>query len=113
MVKTSDKFPLNLKVWSKDLQKYFENGDSVRVISGLHAGGSGVVTALTDKVAVVSMDGTKTELKILISNLKCKGDDMEHIKLQDLISKSLDQVRYLAGDLIKYDAGAHEISGLK
>jgi hypothetical protein len=99
-----------LKVWSKDLQKYFETGDNVRVISGTHTGGSGIITALKDKVAVVSMDGTKAEFKILIGNLKCKGDDMEHIKMQDFISKSLDKVRYIAGDLIKYDSGALEIS---
>jgi transcription antitermination factor NusG len=57
-------------VQTKHLQKFFEQGESVRIIAGLHAGGSGTITnVITDKYAVVSMDGTKAELRILLANL--------------------------------------------
>jgi transcription antitermination factor NusG len=46
MIRSLDKIPLDLKVWTKDLQKYFEEGEMVRVISGLHAGGVGLLTAI-------------------------------------------------------------------
>ena len=84
-VKTNDKVPLNLKVWSKDLQKYFETGESVMIISGLHSGGAGIITSIDEKHALVSMEGTKSELKILLSNLKVKGDDLDYVKLKDYI----------------------------
>lgn len=32
MVKTEDKVPVEIKVWTKDLQKYFDEGESVRVV---------------------------------------------------------------------------------
>jgi preprotein translocase subunit YajC len=85
MIRTFDKVPIKIQVQTKDLQKYFENGESVRVISGFHAGGSGIITQISDKFAVVSMDGTKQELKILLANLKSKRDEMEHLKFDDFI----------------------------
>ena len=110
LVKTSEKVPLELKVWVKDLKKYFELGESVRVMSGVHAGNTGIVTAISDKHAFVSMEGTKSELKILLSNLKIKKEDMENVKLQDVINKTQAQMRYMAGDLITYDS--HQTLGL-
>lgn len=87
-VKTLEKLPLDLKVNVKDCQKHFENGESVRVISGTHIGGSGIITQMTDKLATISMDGTKSELKILLANLKSKKDEMEHVKLDDFVTRA-------------------------
>lgn len=70
MVKTSCKTPLDLKVWVKDLQRHFDVGESVRVISGLHEGSSGIITSINDDHAHVSMEGNnQCELKILLNNL--------------------------------------------
>jgi hypothetical protein len=55
------------------------------VISGLHAGGNGMITAIQDKHAIVAMEGTNHELKILLSNLKIKRDELSYFKLDDVI----------------------------
>lgn len=75
--------PLEIMVFTKDLQKYFEVGEVVRVISGMHAGGSGTITSLNEKFAGVSMDGTQAELRIVLTNLKSKKEEMEHVKYND------------------------------
>jgi transcription elongation factor len=41
MIKTCEKVAIDLKVWTKDLMKYFETGELVRIISGNHAGVAG------------------------------------------------------------------------
>jgi transcription elongation factor len=46
LIKSSDKSGMELKAWTKDLRKYFETGENVLVISGLHSGGSGMITAI-------------------------------------------------------------------
>lgn len=46
LIKSSDKSGMELKAWTKDLKKYFETGENVLVISGLHSGGSGMITAI-------------------------------------------------------------------
>ena len=46
LIKSSDKSGMELKAWTKDLKKYFETGENVLVISGLHSGGSGLITAI-------------------------------------------------------------------
>ncbi len=88
IVKTLEKEPLTLKVWQADAMKYFEVGESVRVIAGIHSGGAGIVVALSDKHAVVAMEGTKSELKIMLSNLKAKKEQTEDVRLEDYISKT-------------------------
>jgi preprotein translocase subunit YajC len=104
LIKSSDKAQMELKVWTKDLVKYFETGENVVVISGLHAGGSGMITAIQDKHAIVAMEGTNHELKILLSNLKIKRDDLGYVKLDDFLRKSEVQALYSAGDLILYES---------
>ena len=74
--------------------KYFEQGESVRIIAGSHAGDSGIIAAITDKHAVVSMDATKAELKILLSNLKSKKEEMDNCKLNNFVQKSVLQIKY-------------------
>ena len=103
LIRTLEKVPYELKAKSSDAAKYFECGESVRVIAGLHSGGSGVILALTGGHAVVSMDSSKSELKILQSNLKLKkNDEMEHVKFEDFIKKDALDIKYLAGDMILY-----------
>lgn len=46
LIKCFDKIGMELKVWTKDLIKYFETAENVLVISGLHSGGSGTITAI-------------------------------------------------------------------
>jgi hypothetical protein len=49
------------------------------------------------------MEGTNHELKILLSNIKIKKDELDYVKLDGFIAKSKFQVPYIAGDLILYD----------
>jgi transcription elongation factor len=104
IVKSNDRVPFEVKVRAKDVLKYFETGESVRIIAGTHSGDSGIIAAINDKHAVVSMDAEKgSELKILLSNLKSKKEEMEHVKLKDYIQKSIVEIKYQAGDLILYE----------
>ena len=102
-IKSIDKTQLTIKVWTKDLQKYFESGEKVVIISGVHSGGAGTITAIQDNHAIVAMEGTNHELKILLSNIKIKRDELDYVKLDGFIAKSKFQVPYVAGDLILYD----------
>ena len=74
MMKTSEeKFPVELKVKVKDTIKYFEVGESVRIIQGAHVGEAGIIAdIIADKHAVITMEETNSELKILLSNLRSK-----------------------------------------
>jgi len=96
---------MNIKIWTKDLQKYFEKGEMVRIMSGVHAGGSGTITAILDKHAIIAMEGTRHELKILISNLKIKRDEMDNcVKTDGLVKKTVSiKVSYSAGDMILFE----------
>ncbi len=98
---------MELKIWTKDLTKYFETGENVVVISGLHAGGNGMITAIQDKHAIVAMEGTNHELKILLSNLKIKRDELTYFKLDDVLHNSQVQALYQAGDLVLYESFKH------
>lgn len=53
------------------------------------------------------MEGTNHEVKILLSNLKIKRDDLSHVKLDDYLKKSEAQDVYQAGDLILYESYRH------
>ena len=44
VIKTLDKVPFELKVKQTEIIKFFEVGESVRVISGTHSGESGIIT---------------------------------------------------------------------
>jgi hypothetical protein len=46
LVKTFGNSGLELKLWCKDIIKYFEPGEKVMVMSGLHVGGSGIITEI-------------------------------------------------------------------
>jgi hypothetical protein len=40
---TQENFPIELKVKGKDAVKYFEAGESIRIIQGAHSGESGII----------------------------------------------------------------------
>jgi transcription elongation factor len=105
MIKTIENVPIELKVKANEVEKYFETGESVRIISGTHAGDTGIIASIIDNHAVVSMDAStgSEELKILLSNLQSKKESMDHIKLRDYIQKSVLEIKYQAGDLILYN----------
>ncbi|CDW77018.1 transcription elongation factor spt5 [Stylonychia lemnae] len=107
-IQSLDKVPFQQKVKAKEVLKYFERGESVRVISGTHSGDSGIIAAIDGKHAIVTMDGgSRTEeLKILLSNLKLKKEEMEHVKLRDYIEKSIMDIKYQAGELILYNSNS-------
>ena len=70
---THDKIPIKIKVAAKELRKFFTQGESVRILQGLHAGEPGQVLEVSGEEhthALVLMDNTKAELKVLISNLR-------------------------------------------
>lgn len=50
--------------------KLFEEGQGVRIISGIHAGETGMIASIiNNKHAIVILDLSLTELKILLTNL--------------------------------------------
>lgn len=72
-VSTIEKFPIQLKVKAKEAVKYFEVGESVRIIEGVHSGAAGLITSIiNDKHAVITLEGGRGELKILLFNLRNK-----------------------------------------
>jgi len=40
---TIDKIPVRIKVHAKELHKFFDSGESVRILQGLHAGEPGII----------------------------------------------------------------------
>lgn len=79
-LKTIEKCPMQIKVKANELHKFFEIAEQVRIIQGLHAGEAGTINEITSdkKHAVVMMDNTKQSLKVQISNLCARKDDMTH-----------------------------------
>ena len=69
---TIDKIPVKIKVAAKELRKFFDSGESVRILQGLHAGEPGIVLSVSAEQthAVVLMENTKAELKVLVNNLR-------------------------------------------
>lgn len=103
-IRTEDKFPVEIKVLAEDAVKQFERGESVRVISGAHSGEVGLITdIINDKHAVITLETSNSELKILLSNIRSKNCEQEHIKQSEFVKKSSILIRYQAGDIILYD----------
>ena len=69
---TLDKVPIKIKVAAKELRKFFNTGESVRILQGVHAGEPGVVLAVSAEQthANVLMENTKADLKVLVNNLR-------------------------------------------
>ena len=68
-MRVEEKVSFEIKVKTKDVFKYFEIGESVRVIAGSHSGDCGIIASITDKHAVVQMeDDQKSELNILMKS---------------------------------------------
>ena len=117
---TEEKIPVSLKVPVSDLEKFFEVGESVRILQGIHAGEPGMITSMSleGTHANVLMEHTKSELKIILSNLRRKEEldpNCKHSLSQFLLqgkrpqAKSIQEI-YNAGDLILFDN--HQSLGL-
>lgn len=62
-----------IKVKVDELQKFFEVGESVRILQGVHAGEPGVIIEICKpdrRHARLLMEHTRAELKVLITNLR-------------------------------------------
>lgn len=115
---TEDKVPVLIKVKTEELQKFFEIGESVRVLQGIHAGEPGVVTeiCLPDrKHALILMEHTRAELKVPMTNLRKREELDPNSKFtlsQFLIENSKNAIKtgmrqvsevYNAGDMVLFD----------
>ena len=78
-INTLDKIPVKIKVAAKELRKFFAQGESVRILQGVHAFEPGQVLEVSQDHthANILMENTKAELKVLVSNLR-RDDGMAH-----------------------------------
>ena len=107
-----------IKVKGAELVKFFDIGESVRILQGVHSGEPGVVIDICQpdkKHAVVLMEHTKAELKVLITNLRKREELDPNCKFtlsQFLIENSKNEVKtgmkqvsevFNAGDMVLFD----------
>ena len=88
---TIDKIPVKIKVAAKELRKFFAQGESVRILQGVHAGEPGSVLEVSSEHthASVLMEETKAELKVLVSNLRRDdGLAQQHQSLSEFFNPS-------------------------
>jgi len=79
----------NLAIDKDLLEKYFTQGDLVRIMQGNHKGETGMVTD-TSKGIVVKMDRTQREVRVNKNVLKIKGEhDNDMSKLMELNSSAM------------------------
>lgn len=63
-----------MMVKAEDAIKIFDIGEGVRIISGAHSGEVGLIAEIqNDRHAVITLESTNSELKILLSNLRSKN----------------------------------------
>lgn len=86
-VKTIENVPIEIKLKAHEVEKYFENGESVKILHGTHSGETGVIMSSEGQHAILSMDVATgaEELRFLLSNLQSKKETQDHIKLKDYI----------------------------
>jgi len=105
-------------VHAKELAKFFKVGESVRILQGCHAGEPGQILEISDeKHAVVLMENTRAELKVLITNLRRKEEQDPNCRhslseflvqnnqssgAKQTIGKSIAEL-YSPGDLILFE----------
>ena len=92
-------FDENLTINKQFLEKYFEMGDMVRIISGQYKGETGIITEIgklspeksetsskpVNRHPVVKLDKSQRELRINKLFLKLKGDhDCDYAKLREI-----------------------------
>jgi len=117
--------PVTIKCKASELKKFFEIGESVRILQGLHAGEPGVVTEICQpdgKHALLLMEHTRSELKVLVTNLRKREELDPNSKFtlsQFLIENSKNAIKtgmrqvsevFNAGDMVLYDN--HQTLGL-
>lgn len=115
---TEDKIPVMIKVRASELQKFFEIGESVRILQGVHAGEPGVVTEICQpdlRYALLLMEHTRAELKVPITNLRKREELDPNSKFtlsQFLIENSKNAIKtgmkqvsevFNAGDMVLFD----------
>ena len=65
--------PVVIKDKAENMKKFFEVGESVRVLQGVHSGEGGLILEVLkpdETHALLLMEDTKQELRVLISNLR-------------------------------------------
>lgn len=80
---TEDKVPVLIKDKAENMKKFFEVGESVRVLQGQHSGEGGLVIEILkpdETHALLLMDNTKQELRVLITNLRRKEEACPGVK---------------------------------
>ena len=106
-----DGFTDNLAIDKDLLEKYFNQGDLVRIMQGNHKGETGIVTE-TSKGIVVKMDRTQREVRVNKNVLKIKGEhDNDMSKLMELNSSVITDLQstktnseiYKVGDIIVFN----------
>jgi hypothetical protein len=98
-----------------DLIKFFEVGESVRILQGIHSGAAGQVIELVEpelKHAMLLMENTRSEVRVFVSNLRRKEDNdpnPTHILSQTLLKQDEEytaidkKATFSPGDLILFD----------
>lgn len=103
-IKTFERIPVQHKVKRKEVKKYFEVGESVRVIEGSHAGEGGIINAvINEKHALVIMSSSRSEIKILLSNLMSKKEEMGDARIEACAKRSQNENRLSAGEMVLFD----------
>lgn len=93
------------------LQKYFKQGNHVKVIGGRYEGEVGLVLSVEDNVAVLFSDLTQKELKVLLSDLQQASEvttgrlELGSYELHDLVS--LDS--HAVGMIVRIERDAFKI----
>jgi len=62
-----------IKDKAENMKKFFEVGESVRVLQGVHSGEGGLILEVLkpdETHALILMEDTKQELRVLLSNLR-------------------------------------------
>lgn len=83
-----------LEFQASDLQKYFDDGDHVKVIDGRFQGDTGIIVRVADKNAILISDVSRDEIKVLIRDLQLCPDR----------SSGIDTLgQFTFGDLVQID----------
>jgi transcription elongation factor len=87
------------------VEKYFDPGDSVRILEGNYKGETGIVVDAGAPHPVVKLDKTQREIKINKNCLKMKGEhDKDTQKLLELAHQA-NSVKQVGGDRGIYTVG--------
>jgi transcription elongation factor SPT5 len=80
-----------------DVEKYFQPGDFVRVVHGLHKGESGLITNTVENFVTIYSESKRQEIKVFSSDVQSGAD----ARTEPTEEKS----KYKANDMIVYNNG--------